>query len=232
MVPTSTFTSPRMIGLLCWSLLPSLSLWVGLYVIKSAAWAYALYHGIFLIPAIIWGRALWQPTLTVPRPRDCLVLLAAAVLFSAVTVVSYEVAGGLVLSDSSVSELLSEQGLSKENLWIFGLYATIVNPFVEELYWRGVLLNALDSLRLPWKHFGIIWSSLAYALLHYLIFRLVLFPVWAELGVVLLAAYGALLALIYRRTGSILTTAFAHGLLTDLACISLLVDFYRRYQGL
>lgn len=221
-----------MIGLLCWSLLSCLPIWVGLYVLESAAWAYVLYHGLYLIPAIIWGRALWQPTLILPRARDCLVILVAALLFSSLTICSYEVAGRLVLSDHGVSELLQEQGLSRQNLWMFGLYAILVNPLFEEFYWRGVLLNALDDLKLPLKHFGIVWSSFAYALFHYLILRLVLFPVWAEVGALLLAAYGALLAWIYRRTGSILTTALAHGLLTDLACVALLVDFYRRYPSL
>ena len=225
----SQLTSPRVIGLLCWSLLPSLTIWVGLYVIKSAAWAYALYHGIFLLPAIIIGRALWLKTLTWPRPRDVLIVLMAAILFCAVAVVAYEVAGRLVLSNAHVYELLKDVGLNKENLWIFGLYATVVNPLVEELYWRGVLLNALDNLRLPLKHFGIIWSSVTYALMHYLIFRLVMFPICTEIGIALLACYGALMALIYRRTGSIITTALAHGLLTDLTCVALLVDFYKTY---
>jgi membrane protease YdiL (CAAX protease family) len=41
-----------------------------------------------------------------------------------------------------------------------------------------------------------------------------------------------MLALIYRRTGSIITTSIAHGLLTDMAAVMLLLDFLRRYPSL
>jgi membrane protease YdiL (CAAX protease family) len=82
------------------------------------------------------------------------------------------------------------------------------------------------------QYFAITLSSLLYALFHYLIFRLVLYPGYAELGILLLAGFGALMAVLYRRTGSILTTAFAHGILTDLACVVLLFDYARKFGGL
>jgi membrane protease YdiL (CAAX protease family) len=222
----ASISSPKMLGLLLWSLLPSASIWVGMYMIKSAMWAYILYHGIFLLPAIIIGRDYWLPSCKKPKFKHIILICAAAFIFSALTVAAYELFGQWVLRDSHVAELLREQGMTPGNLILFGLYATIVNPLVEEIYWRGIVFNALD--RLPYKHFAIIWSSITYALFHYLIFRLVLFPVCAEIGIVMLALYGGILAVIYRRTGSIFTTAIAHGLWTDLACIALLIDFYRR----
>jgi membrane protease YdiL (CAAX protease family) len=71
-----------------------------------------------------------------------------------------------------------------------------------------------------------------YAAFHYWICRLVVFSGWAEIGTIMLAFYGAMLALIYRRTGSIITTSIAHGLLTDMAAVMLLLDFLRRYPSL
>ncbi|MBZ0187169.1 MAG: CPBP family intramembrane metalloprotease, partial [Candidatus Obscuribacterales bacterium] len=130
-----------------------------------------------------------------------------------------------------VMDLLKELGFSKQLFWPLSIYLIVVNPLLEELFWRGVVLNELDDLKLPVKHFGIIWSSLTYALFHYLIFRLVLFPGFAELGIVMLALFGALLAVVYRKTGSIVTTALTHGLLTDLAAIVLILNLFRRYPG-
>lgn len=225
-LPAKIQLSPVLIGTLLWSLIPSLAIWVGLYEIKSAAWTYALYHGIFLLPGAIVGRNLWVPTLTRPKLKHVAMIFSIATIFSAFTVIAYERAGQLVLRDEDVGRLLSELDLTRANLVFFGLYAIIVNPLFEEIYWRGVLFNALEKV--PIKHFALVWSSVTHALFHYLIFRLVLFPIWNEIGILTLAIYNGILALIYRRTGSLITTAIAHGLLSDMACICLIVDFFRK----
>jgi membrane protease YdiL (CAAX protease family) len=216
-------------ALMLWALLPCAAMWVGLYDLKSAFWSYALYHVICLAPAIVWGRSLWLPTVIKPTVRDCLLLLGAAIVFSAGAVLGYELIGKMLLSNEHVLALLKKQGITGHLFVFFGFYATIVNPILEELFWRGVVLNAFDQAGSRFRYFGITLSSLLYALFHYLIFRLVLFPGYAEVGTLLLAGYGALMALIYRKTGSIVTTALAHGLLTDLACVVLLVYYFNKY---
>ncbi len=215
--------------LILWALLPCVAIYVGMYQLKSALWAYGLYHGLVLVPAIIWGRSLWLPSFKKPTLRDCGLLFVATILFSAIAVAAYEIFGTVVLSNERVPLLLKEQGIVRNLFIFFALYSTIINPLLEELFWRGVVLNALDKAGSRFKYFGIIWSSLLYALFHYLIFRQVLYPGWAELGIMLLAGFGALLALIYRKTGSIITTAMVHGLLTDLACVVLLLDYFRKF---
>lgn len=217
-------------ALILWTLLPCLAMWVGLYKLSSAFWAYVIYHLLCVMPAILWGRKLWLPTFARPSLRHVGLLIAAAIPFGAVTVIGYEINGAMLLSDENVAVLLKELGINRNSFLTFALYSVLVNPLLEELYWRGVVLNELDTAaHINIKHFGIIWSSLAYALFHYLIFRLVLYPGWAEIGTLLLAVYGAILALIYRKSGSILTTALAHGILTDLACVFLLIDYFRKY---
>ena len=47
----------------------------------------------------------------------------------------------------------------------------------------------------------------------------------------MLAFYGAFLAIVYRKTGSIVTTALAHGLLTDMAALMLALNLSRHYPG-
>ena len=223
--------STRTIGVLLWTLVPCVAIWLGLYQIKSAAWTFALYHGICLVPAITWGRSLWRPTFLSPSLKEFTALLLASFIFCCIAVCLYELIGPKLLCNEHVLELLRQQGFSKDLFWPLSFYAIVVNPLFEELFWRGVVLNELDKVRIPFKHFGITWSSISYAVFHYLIFRLVLFPVWAELGTLLLAIYGAMLALLYRKTGSVLTTAIAHGLLTDMAAIALILDLLRRYPG-
>jgi len=219
-----------MLGILLWSLIPSITIWIGLYQMKSAAWAYGIYHVLYLLPSIFAGKHLWIRTVKKPNPKHVFWIFLAALLFSFVTVAAYEIAGHVVLSNEKVGELLRELGLTRGNLIVFGLYATFVNPIVEELYWRGVLYNELERIKI--KHFALIWSSLAHAVFHYLIFKLVLFPVWNEIGILMLAVYNGILALIYKRSGSIITAAIAHGLLTDMACIWLILDFFRKNPNL
>src|SRR5271170_503509 len=150
-----------------WALLPCAAMWVGLYQLKSGFWTYALYHGLCLFPAILWGRSLWLPTFLKPTIRDCVLLLVTAIVFSAGAVVGYELIGSMLLSNEHVLELLKEQGITHGPFVFFALYATLVNPLVEELFWRGVVLNALDQAGSSFKYFGIVWSSLLYALFHY-----------------------------------------------------------------
>ena len=214
--------------LVAWTLLPCAAMWVGLYELKNAAWTYALYHGICLIPAIILGQSLWRPTLKLPSLRDFALIAIGSVSFTIGTVLLYEWLGKLVLSNHQVLSLLQEQGLKQNVLWAFGLYAITINPLLEEIFWRGIVFNELER-SVPIKHFGLLWSSAAYALFHYFIFRMVLFPGWAELGTVLLAIYGALLALLYRKSGSILTAALAHALFTDMAVVALTFYVARSY---
>ncbi len=217
--------------IILWSLLPCLAIWIGLYQIKSAAWTFLLYHGLCLTPAIWWGRHLWLKTLTVPKWKHCALLVVAAIIFSLITLATYELIGKHLLSNSEAMELLKRQGFSKQMFWPLSVYAIVVNPIFEELFWRGVVLNELEKHKTPLKNFALIWSSFTYALFHYLIFRMVLFPVWAEVGTIMLAVYGAILALLYRKTNSIIFAALAHGLLTDLACIVLILDLLQRYPG-
>ncbi|HEY9786550.1 MAG TPA: CPBP family intramembrane glutamic endopeptidase [Candidatus Obscuribacterales bacterium] len=176
------------------------------------------------------GRSLWLPTWLKPRVRDVALLVPTAILFSGIALATYELIGPLLLSNDAVVELLRQQGYNKHIFWPLSFYAIVVNPVVEEIYWRGVVLNELEHLAHT-RRFALLWSSFAYALFHYPIFKLVLFPGWAELGTFMLAIYGAFLAIIYKTTGSIITTAVAHGLLTDTAVIVLILDLFHRYPG-
>ena len=212
--------------------MPCAAMWIGLYQLNSAIWAYGLYHYVCLVPALIVGRKLWLPDLKAPSLKFCGIILALAIVFAGITVLSYETLGKLVLSDRETLELMNRLGWSKANLWTLNIYAVCVNPFVEEFFWRGIVFKKFDQLKKPpFPHFAIIVSSLLYALFHYFIFRLVLFPLAAEIGSLMLAVYGGILAVIYKRTGSVIAAGVAHGLLTDLAAVALIMDLIRKFPG-
>ncbi len=58
--------------------------------------------------------------------------------------------------------------------------------------------------------------------------QMVLYPAWAEIGAVLLAIYGAGLAVLLRATKSIVLVGLTHACLTDLAAIILIIALYQR----
>jgi len=205
---------------------------LGLYMLNSAVWAYALYHYICLLPAVIIGRKLWQSELKRSSLKFFLAISAIAIAFSGVTVLGYETLGKFVISDQKTVELMIKMGWSKEWLWILNIYCFTVNPFIEEIYWRGIVYKQLDKIeKPPFKHFGIIVSSFLYAFYHYFIFRLILYPVAAEVLSIALAFYGAGLAVLYKRTGTLWSAILAHGLLTDLAVVALILDLINKFPG-
>jgi hypothetical protein len=212
------------------SLLPCLAIWLGVCVIKSAIWSFILYHGLCIVPVIIWARKLWLNDLKFPKPLHLLALFLNSALFCTITLWLYQHYGAHLLNNENALQVLVSQGYRKDLLWPLCLYFVIVNPLLEEIFWRGVILNKLDSLDLPWKHFGLCWSSAAYAAFHYPIFQRVLYPGWAELAILLLTIYGAGLVLLYRRTRSLVLISLAHALLTDLAAIALIVTLVHSYH--
>lgn len=219
------------IGILLWTLLPCLMIWIGMRIIGNALWSFVLYHGVCLIPGIIWGKRLWQASFKRPAWTHLALLLVLSAGFSLFALVIYEKIGTKLLSDDHVLSLLKKLGYSKEIFWPLSIYLIVGNSLLEELFWRGVVLNELESWEDKFKSLGIVWSSFTYALYHYIIFSMVLFPFWAELGTFILALFGVLLVLVYRRSGSIITTSIAHGLLTDTAVIVLILDLLRRHPG-
>ena len=82
----------RVALVLFWSLLPSLAIWTGLHVFKSAVWSYVLYHGIALI-AVVAGRALWRPTVIKASLLQIVLLIVAAIVFSSSACFLYEIFG-------------------------------------------------------------------------------------------------------------------------------------------
>ncbi|CAN5567814.1 hypothetical protein BH10CYA1_BH10CYA1_60410 [soil metagenome] len=210
-------------------LLPCAAMWYGLYVLKSTNITLGLYHILCLVPGIILGSSLWRKDLKMPTRNQCLLLLFITIVFNALTVFLYDHIGFLFLNNEKVRTLLTELGFQKGHLLFLSLYFIFINSTLEELFWRGAILNQLDRMRAPFKHFGIIASSIMYGAFHYLILRLVVYPGWAEVGFVMLSLYGAILAVLYRKTGSIVIPILTHALLTDLAAMLLTVDLLAQF---
>lgn len=209
-------------------ILPYSIIWLGMNFFKSAVVSLALYHGLCLLPGIIWARQSLLKTLRPPTYLELLGLTVACILFSTGSVYAYEYFADMVLSSSHVFELMKTVGYNRDIFCPVSIYIVIVNPLLEELFWRGFIMNKLDELCPDFPHCGLIWSSFAYGAFHYPIMQLVMYPGWAEFGTILLMIYGVILGILYRKKKSLLVTALAHSLLTDLSAVLLMLALFHR----
>jgi membrane protease YdiL (CAAX protease family) len=207
-----------------WTLLPWPAVWFGMYHLRSLVWTFVLYHGLCLLPAAIWGRQFWLSHLIMPGARQWLVLSATAIVTTLSGVAVYAVSGDTFVSRSHVLSILTERGFNATHLLPLAIYFVVVNAILEELFWRGVVLNELDYLDRKARYAGTAWTAVAFAAWHYLVLRALLQPGYAEAAVLGILAIGIFCSWLYKRTQSIVLAILWHALVFDLAIIAI---FYR-----
>lgn len=87
------------------------------------------------------------------------------------------------------------------------LVFALVNPWFEEAYWRGLLMDATGDWGALWS---ICYSAFWFALSHPLIWGVHTPGMWKLEVVIALFVVGALWGLVYRRTGSLRWTVAGH----------------------
>jgi len=204
-----------------WSFLPPPAIWWGLHYLHSAPACYAIYHSLCLF-LIVFGYSLWRPTVIRPTLKQVLIVTLAAIVCSIGAVCGYEVIGKHIVSSQKTFEALALQGWRGSLFWPISIYVVIVNPIMEELAWRGVVLNELENC-FQNKYFGIIWSSMMYGVLHYPVVRLVVGPGIGSACVFFLILNGLFLSYIYRKTKSIIMPILIHSMVNDIAAIALML---------
>jgi membrane protease YdiL (CAAX protease family) len=205
------------------TLLPWPLVWLGMYQLSSIVWAFLLYHGVCLIPAIIWGHRLWREHVFAPTPKQMFVLFLTAALFCLGGLLMYKFTGNLIFDRADVLQTLTTRGYLATWLLPMSFYLVIVNAVLEELFWRGVVLNELEPLNDKLRHFGTAWTAVTFAAWHWLVFHALLKPGWAELTVIILVGIGVFCSWLYKRTGSIVLPILFHALVLDLAVVVVFV---------
>jgi hypothetical protein len=104
-------------------------------------------------------------------------------------------------------------------VWLPWLLFGLINPWFEEGYWRGLLLDAAEDFP-AWA--GVLYSSVMFAVSHPLM--LGVYSIAHREPALLISTFvmGVCWAIIYRRTGSIRWTIFSHTLV-DLLALSVAV---------
>jgi membrane protease YdiL (CAAX protease family) len=205
-----------------WTILPWLFLTCGLHYCKSIFWSFFLYHGCCLLPLIIWRRKTWQSHLILPTVRQVCTIAAVGLALGVATFALHACIGNFVLERQHALAAMAMRGFQIRWLVPLSIYFVTVNPVVEELFWRGVVLNDLCDSQTKMLSAPYIWTNVSFAAWHWLVIRLFVSPAFTPLALTIVASVGFLLSWLYRRTGSVVVPMLWHGLVFDLAVIVLL----------
>lgn len=105
------------------------------------------------------------------------------------------------------------------------LILALVNPFLEEFYWRGLLLDATSGWK-PWQ--GILFSSSLFALNH-AVFGINSVVNSGFTTIIVTFVMGIAWSLVYKKTGSLRWTILGHFLVDTFSVSSLaFLDLFQK----
>lgn len=150
---------------------PTLFIYTGLYIFQSVPVTFALFYGwLLLIPILFKPMGLRYLT-----NKTSLFNISIGIGLGAFCLVTITIGGALLdnelFESSQLRFLLKSWGFTGEYTVLLVLVLTLVNPVLEEMYWRGFILQKLDQIK-----YKVIISSLFYSLYHFL----VLLPMFNE----------------------------------------------------
>lgn len=117
-------------------LVPYIAVWVGLFVLHSG-WAALLIYHLGICSVLTLAQA-WPAARNLVRGMN-LPLLAFSILSSASAGIILYTLWPVLGAKIDLNSFLSSLGVGGSRWLVFGLYFILVNPWLEELYWRGAL---------------------------------------------------------------------------------------------
>lgn len=190
---------------------PYLAVWAGLFLFKSAWLTLIGFH-----LAILLALAYLRPSLPLDvffRPAKSRDVLTGILLGASSGLGLYFLWDAFAIS-ASLGEQLAEIGLNRSTWLGFIAYFVLVNPFIEEYFWRGVLGSETRSLY-P--------GDLIYAGYHVLVVWNKTHPLSTIFMLIVLTLAGWSWRQLRRRDASLLAPLLSH----MFADLSILLAVYR-----
>jgi hypothetical protein len=191
-----------------WVVLPYLAVFLGMLILHNAWGALISFH-LALLPLLITRKQIISPRFLAPVSMSVLLPVAALGLSAGLGLWLIWPYVGLPLDFSARVAALGLVGF----VWpFFIVYFTLVNPWLEEAYWRAALTSPSPYPTLV---------DFLFAGYHIIILSLFVSLAWMLFAFVILATVGWFWRQVSRYTGSLLPAALSH-LLADFSMLVVL----------
>ncbi len=205
------------------------SLFLSLHIFHSFVLGNVLYHGLlcFFLPLMHIGcsGSKWKENwkgigFKVPLARRAFAWTAfLCVLLWGLVFLAYFLFGRYIPEKQELWELIRALGVSRASLYLIGVYVIVINPFLEELFWRGYVQSFLMNGCSSWLR--ILVPSIFFGAIHFFPLILVL-PVGQSLIISSgIGCVGAIWALSRLNSDSLLPALVSHSLGADLVIVFL-----------
>jgi membrane protease YdiL (CAAX protease family) len=198
------------------AVVPALLVLIGLSGFHSIPMAVFLYHGYCLINIVLSGRQIGKQGF--PSLLEFLIAGACGVILSLLSVGLWRLTGDLIADPDICRTRIEGFGLPIDRWGLFAAYFLLVNPVIEELYWRGCVQERAREIGILRDAF----VAVPFSLWHIVTIWAVCGPIAAALGGVAVYCVGVLLTMMYRQSRSLGRCIVWHAMMADLAVISLM----------
>jgi len=195
---------------------PATLVYVGLGIFHSIPIAVMLYHGFCLVCIALAGVRV--RTIRIPHVFELVAASGAGLLLSFVSVALWRLTGDLIADPDICRIQIEAFGLPVARWGMFAAYFMLVNPVIEELYWRGIVQERAKAL-------GICRDAIVavpFSLWHIVPIWFVCGPVAAVFGGGAVYCVGLMLTVMYRQSLAIGRCIAWHAMMADLAVVSLM----------
>jgi membrane protease YdiL (CAAX protease family) len=179
-------------------ILPYLTVWVGLFFFKSAWFTLIGFHTAILLTVFFLRLAIPVNVLFKSKSSKWILF---SVLFCSTSGIGLYFLWDIFGIVQDLPAQLGSMGLNSVSWLPFIAYFSLVNPFVEEYFWRGVLGSNM-------KNFYI--GDLIYASYHAMILWGRVHPFAALFAVIILVSAGWLWRQLFRKDHGLLAAVLGH----------------------
>jgi len=179
-------------------ILPYLAVWAGLFLFKSAWLTLIGFHAAILLALVVVRPSLPINILFKSKSRKWILISVLVCSTSGIGLYFLWDVFGVV---PDLPARLQSIGLNSSSWFAFIAYFSLVNPFVEEYFWRGVLGSGSKKLRI---------GDVVFAGYHALVLWGRVHPLSILFAVIILTSAGWIWRQISREDGGLLAAVLGH----------------------
>lgn len=179
-------------------ILPYLCVWAGVFFFHSAWFSLAGFHISILVTILLFRPGIPISALFKSKTKKW---IFTSILFCATAGIGVYLLWDVFGVANDLPAQLKTIGLNSSSWPVFIAYFSLVNPFIEEYFWRGVLGDALKKITI---------GDFIYAGYHAIVLWGRLNPFSIVFAVIILASAGWLLRQITREDDGLLAAVLGH----------------------